>query len=353
MIIYRALFPNGKCYIGKTIFTLEKRRIGHLCAARTSSEFAFHRAIRKYGENNILWETLFKASNEKELDLKEIEFIEKFKSFGKCGYNMTTGGDRGTPSLYVVEKSKRTKLKNGYKISEETKHRISETLLNKKIKHTKEHKIKLSKLQPFYIFKDGINLGKFELISDVVTRFTLCMQNVRSCLYRKYKYYSHNGYKFMFVHEYEQGMSFSEPKELKVIYSYNLKTKERFEGTRQQLIEKFGSNGAYCKIFSISSTEKRTYKSWIAAFSKQELEIKIVNFEDPNKKAEMFERSWKKANDAISVAAYKNNNLVQIFISVKQACRILELKDPATVYQVLDKENRSYRGYKFKTYGSR
>ena len=66
---------NGKWYIGQTTRGIEKRRRQHLIDARNNYDsYAFHAAIRKYGEDAFDWTVL-------EFDIKthdELNEREKF-----------------------------------------------------------------------------------------------------------------------------------------------------------------------------------------------------------------------------------------------------------------------------------
>lgn len=100
-IIYKATFSNGKCYIGFTTKSLETRKRGHFVASNNGSEFMFHKAIRKYGWDNVEWQILCdNIENVTDLKQAEIEFIKEHNSYYKNnGYNMTIGGDGG-PSYW-------------------------------------------------------------------------------------------------------------------------------------------------------------------------------------------------------------------------------------------------------------
>ena len=82
---------NGKQYVGKTIVTAMKRFQQHKADARKGSETAIHRAIRKYGPEAFLVETVDTATTKEELNQKEREWISKLGTFGV--YNMTPGGE--------------------------------------------------------------------------------------------------------------------------------------------------------------------------------------------------------------------------------------------------------------------
>ena len=125
MIIYKATNKiNGKCYVGKTIKTLNERIIRHLSYVNRGSKLYFHRAIRKYGKENFRWTILEICFTKKELNKKEQYYIKHFNSFGIGGYNMTEGGDGG----------------QGFKHTDETKNKLSNLRKGKGHKHTEEHK---------------------------------------------------------------------------------------------------------------------------------------------------------------------------------------------------------------------
>jgi predicted GIY-YIG superfamily endonuclease len=95
-IIYKAtLKKDGRCYIGLTTKTLNKRKKEHIEAALfKNSPLYFHCALRQYGPENFNWEIIAKRKTKKGLANAEIHYIEKFGSFNK-GFNSTTGGELG------------------------------------------------------------------------------------------------------------------------------------------------------------------------------------------------------------------------------------------------------------------
>ena len=175
-IIYKATNKiNGKSYIGQTSRTLEKRKKGHLKGSQLqNTKSYFHKAIKKYGIDNFVWEILLETFED--LDTKEKYYIRTFGTFGN-GYNLTTGGEGGyIRSDESKEKmsnaaSQRVGAKNGFygkgdyirgiknhfygkKHSEETKEKIRHKMTGKKI-HSEEWKKELSEKMsgqgnPFY-----------------------------------------------------------------------------------------------------------------------------------------------------------------------------------------------------------
>ena len=91
-IIYKAEFPSGKVYIGKSK-DFDSRKIKHSYSTRYYNT-KLTNAINKYGFDSIKWEIIFETDDLDILNKKEIEFISKYNSI-KNGYNTSTGGDGG------------------------------------------------------------------------------------------------------------------------------------------------------------------------------------------------------------------------------------------------------------------
>lgn len=118
---------NNKQYIGKTFGSMVERRKGHIYLANSGCNYAFHRAIRKYGINNFHWEERYVSKDDKTLLDLEIALISKLKTKCPSGYNMTDGGE-GTVGIKRTEeqKNKLRIIHLGKKHSEETKRKLSE-----------------------------------------------------------------------------------------------------------------------------------------------------------------------------------------------------------------------------------
>lgn len=90
MIIY--LFTNkktGKQYVGQTSQGLRKRTLQHRRAKRTY----FDRAFTKETEKDFTLEVIDKAKTDKELNEKEIHWINKLNTKFPNGYNLCDGGE--------------------------------------------------------------------------------------------------------------------------------------------------------------------------------------------------------------------------------------------------------------------
>ena len=125
-IIYKATNKtNGKCYVGQTIKSLNKRKYYHNWdSKRHNHKFAC--AIKKYGIDGFNWEVICEDILEKHLDEYEVFYIDFYSSF-RMGYNCSEGG----------------KAHRGYKHTDKTRRKISKALKGKK--RTEEHCKNLSK----------------------------------------------------------------------------------------------------------------------------------------------------------------------------------------------------------------
>lgn len=85
---------NGHCYVGQAV-DIKSRWREHRFSARNPSHkdhnTPFHRALAKYGEQNFSYEVLEECSR-KELDEKEVYWIEKLSARENGNYNILRGG---------------------------------------------------------------------------------------------------------------------------------------------------------------------------------------------------------------------------------------------------------------------
>lgn len=130
-VIYKATNTvNGKVYIGQTIEGFERRMKKHLYLAENGGQTIFYKAIRKYGEENFIWEIVGVATSKEELDEKEIFWIKELNSYAfnenSNGYNMTKGGD-GTIGFSPSEETRKKigSIHKGKTISKETREKMS------------------------------------------------------------------------------------------------------------------------------------------------------------------------------------------------------------------------------------
>lgn len=80
---------NDKVYVGQTSRTIEERFAEHIHAAFHGSEYAIHRAIRKYGVEHFHLELIEETDA---LEERERYWIRQYDSY-HSGYNLTLGGE--------------------------------------------------------------------------------------------------------------------------------------------------------------------------------------------------------------------------------------------------------------------
>ncbi len=145
-IIYKVTnIINNKSYIGKTIFSLHKRKDQHKKTfLLDKSNSLFYRSIKKYGWDNFIWEIL-ETPTLKQLNNREKHYIKKYGVL-----NIARGGSGGdTISKHPNKKEifkKRQKTystpkgpnnKNYKIISPETKNKIIQIWNNMEIPYLK------------------------------------------------------------------------------------------------------------------------------------------------------------------------------------------------------------------------
>ena len=95
-------------YIGITTKTIEERFTRHVNTAE-KSKYRIHAAIRKYGKENFVIETVRVVDTQEEANSLEIELIRELNTTDyDVGYNMANGG--AGKSLLVSEET-RSKIK--------------------------------------------------------------------------------------------------------------------------------------------------------------------------------------------------------------------------------------------------
>ena len=129
-IIYKVINKvNGKIYVGQTCYTLEVRKSHHIHDSKRKEPCYFHRAIRKYGAENFIWETVCLCLSKNEADTKESEFIKAFKAKVPIGYNLTDGGEGGLGFSLSKEARMKLRLVNlGKCASAETRAKMSASM---------------------------------------------------------------------------------------------------------------------------------------------------------------------------------------------------------------------------------
>lgn len=130
-LIYKAISPNNKVYIGKTN-NLDRRKIEHLHESKKVYNSKFYNSIKKYGFDNFKWEVIQDDIPEDLLDIVEIYQIAMHNSYYD-GLNSTMGGDGGSKSEETKKKMSQSKKcqipwNKGIARTEEVKEKISNKL---------------------------------------------------------------------------------------------------------------------------------------------------------------------------------------------------------------------------------
>tara|TARA_B110001452_G_scaffold258455_1_gene253622 strand:+ start:74 stop:778 length:705 start_codon:yes stop_codon:yes gene_type:complete len=90
-VIYKITAPNGKGYIGQTVWFTQRMAKHRSC--KFSKCPAISAAIRKYGWDAMKVEILVDNCPEEQLDSLEIALIAEHNTRYPSGYNLTDGGD--------------------------------------------------------------------------------------------------------------------------------------------------------------------------------------------------------------------------------------------------------------------
>jgi len=91
--IYLFKFPNGKYYVGRTK-NYEGRLAGHKYGSKKRVMLNVHKALNKYGWDNVEKSIIDTADTLEEAIAKEYEYIVKYDSI-RNGYNLTLRTDGG------------------------------------------------------------------------------------------------------------------------------------------------------------------------------------------------------------------------------------------------------------------
>ena len=143
MIIYKATNTiTGKCYIGRTIHTLKKRRTEHLSEAKRGTHRPFYNAIRKYGKTPFVWEVLAECNSYDDMVSAETRLMKEHNSLVPNGYNLV---EFQTPMSNLSRRNMSTNNGRywlGKTRPKETRDKISKSHVGKSL--SDEHKCKIA-----------------------------------------------------------------------------------------------------------------------------------------------------------------------------------------------------------------
>lgn len=130
---------NGKCYVGQTWNTLQRRWLNH-CSNKGCLKL--YNSIRKHGREFFSIEFLTLTHTQEVADYWENYFIRKFDTI-KNGFNIREGGSRGKVSNET--KKKMSVWQIGRKLSDEHKANLSKARMG--MKPSEEVRQKLSEIR--------------------------------------------------------------------------------------------------------------------------------------------------------------------------------------------------------------
>ncbi len=100
--IYLLRSPSGRCYIGQTSTSTNRRWRSHVQRARKGGKHPLHSAIRRYGDEAFEVVTLQEGLDTTEVDAAESAAIEDYKALTH-GYNLSPGGGIGDSLTGVAQ----------------------------------------------------------------------------------------------------------------------------------------------------------------------------------------------------------------------------------------------------------
>jgi len=148
-IIYSAMSPDARIYVGQTTQKFEARKSSHIYQSK-KPEYYFHRALAKYGAHLFIWKIEKECETKEELNQAEEFYMNYYNSRDpECGFNIKEAGSRGKHTEETKKKISAIKIgKKMSPLSEQHKKKISERTIGSNNpfygkKHSEETKMKL------------------------------------------------------------------------------------------------------------------------------------------------------------------------------------------------------------------
>ncbi|VWB06761.1 hypothetical protein BLA6863_00133 [Burkholderia lata] len=133
-IVYKVTnLIDGKIYVGQTVQTLWRRRRAHENVVAQSTAY-FHRALKKHGFENFLWEEVETCYSKEQLFAREIFWIEHFQCMAPAGYNSAEGGKGG--AYLESHKQRIAEAMRNRIVSPQTRAKLSAIQRGKKLSET-------------------------------------------------------------------------------------------------------------------------------------------------------------------------------------------------------------------------
>jgi group I intron endonuclease len=163
MLVYKITNKiNGMLYIGITTKSVEARWKRHLAWSNWSKPYSLHHAIKDFGVNNFLIDTIATASSLKELKDLEKKFIQQYDSLKPNGYNMTRGGQgvSGYKFTDEVRKVMSDKAKCRPSISPETRLKLSLSRIGKAMPREGVEKARAARIGQIRSFEQKLSMSQ-------------------------------------------------------------------------------------------------------------------------------------------------------------------------------------------------
>jgi len=145
-VIYKVTnIINGKCYVGQTRNTINRRKAQHKYKSENGSKGLLHKALREFGWINFKWEIIDTCISEDLLNECEVRHIKRLDTLKPNGYNMTLNkyGFLGTDLS-----GKNNPRYNDHRTYEEIHGKKKADIIKKKLKDTftKERREEIGKV---------------------------------------------------------------------------------------------------------------------------------------------------------------------------------------------------------------
>lgn len=118
---------TGKSYVGQTTQQCDVRFQQHIRRIESSHCKALASAIKKYGSDAFCCTVVFEATDQRALDLAEIDFINRLGTVAPAGYNLRDGGSAGKHSAATCRKI--SEALKGRGLSDQQKQRMRDRML--------------------------------------------------------------------------------------------------------------------------------------------------------------------------------------------------------------------------------
>lgn len=150
-VIYKATFPNGKVYIGKS-GNFKSRIYQHRwnSLSKDKKMLIVSKSILKYEFENISWDIIHNCYSKEDMDLQEIYYITMYNSTNiKFGYNMVCG------NKYPIKNIDSNNFNDKYRVE------IIKKTLSSKGKDSNKYIEITTKLENIiiYDYKSGLSIG--------------------------------------------------------------------------------------------------------------------------------------------------------------------------------------------------